>query len=170
MSVSTLLRKCGYHRLGTANRRRIREALEAVGVSVNPPLSEVQAGSQRIWLTRPVTLSVEPGFSFGLESELAAFLERHYRHIPALARLRLYEREHLLHDGRRIDLLFEESGTRQWVVVELKTGPARGGAAHQLVRYIDTLRHSELGRGRPVRGILITREAPLSLRDELEAL
>lgn len=170
MSVAVLLRKCGYQKLGTTNLRRIAEALEATGICVTPLLSEVVAGAERVRLTRPVTFPVEPGFSFGLESDLAAFLERHYRHIPALARLRLIGREYLLPDGRRIDLLFQERRTRQLVVVELKTGPARDGAAQQLVDYVETLRNSELGRDRQVRGVLITREAPASFVADLEAL
>lgn len=170
MSVSTMLRKCGCQRLGASNRGRIAEALDAVGVSVTPLLSEIRAGSQQVRLTRPATFPVESGFSFRLESELATFLERHYRHIPMLARLRLLQREYPLDDGRRIDLLFEETGTRQLVVVELKTGPAKDGAARQLVDYVETIRHSKLGRDRTVRGVLITREAPAPFVDDLAAL
>lgn len=100
------------------------------------------------------------------ERTMHEFVRSHPQFVRPLQGLRYVSSEERLPDGSRIDLLFENPGRTEYVVVELKTGdPDRG--LSQLLSYMMKLRAKIEGTSddRHVRGVFITGEAPETLKD-----
>ena len=96
---------------------------------------------------------------FTTEHDLIEFMKRAIGVLPPLDGLREIEQEFTLASRQRIDLLCEaraQSGKGDLVAIEFKRGDPGYGVVAQLDAYLDALAQSTVGKGRVVRGLIIS--------------
>jgi hypothetical protein len=156
-TLNSLLDTCGYKSKSDRRLALMQSALGDAGIYSLPPLtSPGRTPGEIIRLSRVPYSTVQLDLFFPSEDYLEQFLLHNFANIQGLKGLRSPKRQFTLPSGDRIDLLFRERRTGNYVVVELKAGSGGRGVLAQLQSYMDELEPIAAKDAKTVRGVIIT--------------
>lgn len=176
-TLGTLAREAGYERVGEKFCEVLAERLKEVGLGTQPPLLDpMNTRETRIHLfdlEHPIPGIQDTRVLFGDERQLSDFLVKNFAALTYVRKqkLKLRRREARIAAGAVVDLLAEDTGTRELVGFELKAEAAGERVVAQAAKYMTALKAQAEKEGRPgARLLIVTGQPDPNLRDQIQEL